>query len=407
MTSSTASEPAFLSEIWRKHGNELGLILAITLVLAIATPFAPAYRTQTLQSAHDLLIKTAMLGIFALGAATVIISGGIDLSAGSVIAFSGTLFASVIFLNTSNHVQDLPAWVVLVAVAVTLVGALMIGTFHAWLITVVRLPPFIATLASLVGLRSIAELISEQSAGGTKVPMDKMALIRLDDGWAPVILWILLVALTWFVMRFTVVGRHIYAMGGSEAAAKLSGIRTDKLKWLAYSFGACTSAISGILYTCYVGSVQATSLGVGYELFAIAAAVVGGCSLAGGQGTVAGVMLGAIFLRVVMDVVEKTVGSPDTLAGLVVGVMVVLAVSFNELRGSEGFRKRFFPGWLGACSVVVLSVLGGVVTWGILALDDKNKSAGVAGMIVGVAAFALLLTKLLFERRPSRPGLHA
>ncbi len=412
MNSLSENEPGVAAELWRKCGNEVGLILAILLVVGLATPFSRAYQNKPVECSQNVLNKTAMLGIFALGAATVIIAGGIDLSAGSVIALSGTLFASVIYLGSPRELMEsgafsdpktelVSAWVVALATVVTIVSALMIGTFHAWLITVIRLPPFVATLASLVGLRSLAELISEQAAGGTTVPMSNPVLLSVGNvrWWLPVALWIVITVVAWFVMSRTIIGRHIYAMGGNEQAARLSGIRTDLLKWLAYCMSAVTAAIAGILYTCYIGTAAPATDAMGYELFAIASAVVGGCSLAGGIGTIGGVVLGALFLRVVIDVVEKTIGNPDKMEGLVVGVMVVLAVAFNELRSSGGFRKHYFSGWLGTCSVGVLSILAGVVTFVILALDNDISHPGWTGIAVGGVTFAVLLTKLLLERR--------
>ena len=134
-------------------------------------------------------------------------------------------------------------------------------------------------------------------------------------------------------MNHTVIGRHLYAMGGNEQAARLSGIRTDRLKWLAYCIGAMTAALAGVLYTAEVGQADPFTEGSGYELNAIAASVVGGCSLQGGIGTIPGVMLGVLFLRVVIDSVAKLVGSgADDYEGIIVGFLVVLAVTFNELR---------------------------------------------------------------------------
>ncbi len=413
MSPSPEKEPGFLAETWSKCGNEIGLVLAIALVIALAFPNSKAYQRKPIESAQPILTKTAMLGIFAIGAGIVIISGGIDLSAGSVIALSGTLFSAVIWKLSPRKVLESGAlsqplmgevavWVVVLAVVVALLAALLVGTFHTWLITVIRLPPFVATLASLVGLRSFARLFIQQITDGNSViTLSNKALGSVGDDrwWLPVVLWVVIAIVAWVMLSRSIVGRHLYAMGGNEQAAKLSGIRTDMLKWLAYCISAVTAAISGILYTCYIGTAAPDSDGIGFELNAIASAVVGGCSLAGGIGTVGGIVLGALFLRVVIDVVEKTIGRPDLMEGLVVGVMVVLAVAFNELRSSGGFRKQYFPGILGACSVVVLSGLAGMVSFVTLALQDEISSPGIKGCIVGGVTFALLLTKFLLERR--------
>ena len=190
------------------------------------------------------------------------------------------------------------------------------------------------------------------------------------------------------MMSRTVVGRHLYAMGGNEAAARLSGIRTDRLKWLAYCASAITASIAGILYTAEVGTANPQVQGRGYELNAIAAAVVGGCSLQGGVGTIPGMVLGVVFLRVVIDSVAKMVrtGSPDDYEGIIVGFLVVLAVAFNELRQTRrAAAKRFFPGALGALAIVILSMLAGGVTTIMV-----NGAAGLTTLVVTGAVLATI-----------------
>src|SRR5204863_6688681 len=131
----------------------------------------------------------------------------------------------------------------------------------------------------------------------------------------------------------TVTGRHLYALGGNEEAARLSGIRTDRLKWFAYCFGSVTASIAGILYICDQSVADPQTLGRGYELNAIAAAVVGGCSLQGGIGTIPGTVLGCLFLRTVIDGIAKIIKTgADVYEGLIVGIVVVIAVAFIQLR---------------------------------------------------------------------------
>jgi ribose/xylose/arabinose/galactoside ABC-type transport system permease subunit len=200
--------------------------------------------------------------------------------------------------------------------------------------------------------------------------------------------------LAWILMARTVVGRHLYAMGGNEAAARLSGIRTDKLKWLAYSIGAVTASIAGILYTAEVGVASPQVQGKGYELNAIAAAVVGGCSLQGGVGTITGTMLGVVFLRVVIDAVAKLVRfGADDYEGIIVGFLVVLAVAFNELRQARGGRKQFFAGALGTMAILILALLSGT-----MATIMVGREAG--GVVLVVVLLGLSVVKLL-ERRQS------
>ncbi|MEZ6034901.1 MAG: hypothetical protein R3C17_17555 [Planctomycetaceae bacterium] len=156
------------------------------------------------------------------------------------------------------------------------------------------------------------------------------------------------------------IGRHLHAMGGNEQAAKLSGIQTDRLKWLAYVLGAVVASMVGIVYFADTGSATPDILARGYELNAIAAAVIGGCSLQGGVGTIMGTVLGCLFLRTVIDSVNKIVGTgADVYEGMIVGIVVVMAVTFSQ-RGSSAQRRPFFGTLIGWVAIPVLSLLAGL-----------------------------------------------
>lgn len=389
-------------ELLRKYRNEIGLLIAIVVVVLVTTSLSSSYREQPQENVQSILRDASMLGIFAFGAAIVIISGGIDLSSGSVIAFSGTVFFGMIILLVPKTERgqpmtgDVATWILIASALVTLLAAVLIGTFHAWLITVIELPPFVATLASLVGLRSLARLLSARMTGSEQITVtdEKLLSIGSEAWWIPVLLWVIFAVFFWVLMNKTVIGRHLYAMGGNETATRLSGIRTERLKWLAYCIGSVTASISGILYASYVGSVGASNAGLGYELNAIASAVVGGCSLMGGVGTVPGVMLGALFLRLVVDSVQKlAVTNADRIEGLVVGVLVVLAVALNTLSFGAGRRKDFFPGWLGIANVFILGLIAGLL-YGVTATQNPLYW----GVLVGVVTFLVLASRAVWER---------
>jgi len=378
MKSPAGESTSTLGRWARLHSNELGLLAAILAVIAVTTIFSDAYREKPWQNAQEILRQTSLLGVFALGAAIVIISGGIDLSSGSVIAFSGAICATIMLalapLDASGapDTSQLGVGILATAIAGTLLVGFLVGTLHAWLITVVGLPPFVATLASLVGLRSLARVMVQEVTTAL-TPTGRTTQIYIYDEtfnalgtrwWIPLVIFLVLSFVCWILLSRTVVGRHLYAMGGNEAAARLSGIRTDHLKWLAYCLGAMTSSIAGILYMAEVGTAYPAVQGLGYELNAIAAAVVGGCSLQGGVGLISGTMLGVVFLRVVIDAVAKLVKvGADEYQGIIVGVLVVLAVAFNELRrAGGGLSKQFFPGALGILAIGILSLLAGTLT---------------------------------------------
>ena len=420
-----AQPPSGLSRLYSRYATECGLLIAIFAVIVIAILIDPtnAYLEKPWYNATEILRHASILGIFAMGAGIVIISGGIDLSSGSVIAFSGVICCSMILGlcqyaglvdDTGNPVTaNLPGWILVVAISGTLGVGFIVGSFHAWLITVVRLPPFIATLASLVGLRSLGRVLIQDvnrvftSNANTQIYIRDATYKSLGNEWyIPVIICAVVALVLFTLMRSTVTGRHLYAIGGNEDAARLSGISTEKKKWLAYCIGTMTAALAGILYSSYVGGAMPDRDGLGYELNAIAAAVVGGCSLAGGLGTISGIVLGAIFLRVVIDAVAKTVkDNPDEFQGMIVGLLVVLAVTFNELRSQKGDRKKFFPGALGIVNIISLTVLMGLVA--MLVTSDGDSSTDdsrdklFAGCLVAGITFAVLVARKMFESRPT------
>ncbi len=287
------------------------------------TGFSRTYLNSAEASAVGILRNTVLLGFFALGSAVIIISGGIDLSSGSVIAMSATVFGSILMLVDPEGFRSghLAGSAVALAFLGTLLSGFMIGTLHAWLITCVGLPPFIATLASLVGLRSLGRgLTLAVTNNRSQIDFPDLELREvLKDVTYITIAFVIFALIMWFVMSFTVFGRHLHAMGGNEQAAKLSGIRTNRLKWAAYVIGSMSASIVGIIYFADSGSAKPDILARGYELNAIAASVIGGCSLQGGIGTIPGVVLGCLFLRTVIDAVNKIVGTgSDVYEGMIV-----------------------------------------------------------------------------------------
>ena len=352
---------------WRLQ--EVKLILAwltVVVVTIIADP-TQTYLNSPVICAQELLRQTIFLSVFALGAAVIIISGGIDLSSGSMIAMSATCFALVMQqfdAVPSAEVGSTAYGHLLVGVAATLLLGFFVGTFNAWLITKIGLQPFVATLATLVGLRSLAWALA---IAGTNT-----AQIRMKHTWvsdllrSPVTLLVILAILGtsfWFMMSRSVIGRRLHAMGGNEQAALLSGIRTDQYKWLAYSLGSMTAALMGILLLAYTTTADPSTDAMGYELNAIAAAVTGGCSLKGGIGTIPGTVLGCLFISTVIDSIGKILGGQATSAkvyeGLVVGIVVVLAVTFSQKSAAS---KRYFADPIGWAAIPFLSLLVGCIT---------------------------------------------
>lgn len=385
---------------WARH--EFALLLAILVAVLAITLLDPQhnYWNQAGRSAVEIQRQTSMLGIFALGAAVVVIAGGIDLSQGAVIAFSGTICATTLVLLAPEEMRSakpLSTAVLAAGVCASLVSGLLIGTLHAWLITVIRLPPFVATLSTLVGLRSLGRILCENvtaaNLGGrsTQIQIYDKGFRELGrDPQIPFLLFVVLAALIWVMLSRTVIGRHIHALGGNEAAARLSGIRTDRVKWLAYTISAVLASLAGVLYICDQSVADPQTLGRGYELNAIAAAVVGGCSLAGGVGTIPGTVLGALFLRVVIDGVAKIIKTgADVYEGLIVGGVVILAVAFTQTASGGGRVRRFFAGPLGWAMLCVIAV-GGSVAAAVWLPTRSSPAHGWYAVAAGLALAGVL-----------------
>jgi ribose/xylose/arabinose/galactoside ABC-type transport system permease subunit len=387
--------------------NELALVLAIGLVFVLTGLMDRnhTYFTNFDSSFVIILRNTVLLGIIALGSAVVIIAGGIDLSAGSMVAFSATTCALilVLFAEPDDHnVRRVGHFGVACAIGGGIFSGFLVGTLHTWLITAIRLPPFVATLATLVGLRSFAramcEFVTKERWGsiGQQVNVNTPAFIYIKEHlWIATTVFALLAIVTWIILSRTVLGRHIYALGGNEQAARLAGIRTENVKWFAYCFSAMTASIAGIFAMADGSVAQPVNLARGYELNAIAAAVVGGCSLQGGVGTVTGTILGALFLRVVIDAVAKLIkAGADVYEGMIVGVVVVLAVTLTQLRQLLQSGREFFPGLRGTMAIPTLAIIAGLLaTMGSANVDLlKGRSVlfGSAAGLVMLAAMALI-----------------
>lgn len=391
---------ALFKRLW--SSVEFKLVLAWFFVV-IATALLDSnhtYWNDPTGSSELIVRRTVLLGFFALGSAIIIISGGIDLSSGSVIALSATVFGSLLILLDPNGFRDghLSRLAVVLAMGGTITVGAMIGTLHAWLITRIGLPPFIATLATLVGLRSFGRGLTPTVTTGGKSQIDfpdKLLRDALKDVTTISIVFIVFAILLWFLMSRTVTGRHLHAMGGNEQAAKLSGIRTDRLKWLAYVLGAVSASMVGMISFADDGSAKPDIMARGYELNAIAASVIGGCSLQGGVGTIPGTILGCLFLRTVIDAVSKVVGSgADVYEGMIVGIVVVLAVTFSQ-RGQKAIVNRYFNNAIGWSIIPVLSILAGLLM--LLFFGKQTWYTPAHAIVAGLVVGGLLVARGVWE----------
>jgi ribose/xylose/arabinose/galactoside ABC-type transport system permease subunit len=397
---------------WAIPFHELALVAAIGLVFVL-TGLLDRNHTYFLSfqdSAIIVLRNTALLGIIALGAAVVIIAGGIDLSAGSMVAFSATTCALVMVLFAEpgdRLLRTVGPLGVTCGIGAGVLSGFLVGTLHTWLVTSIKLPPFVATLATLVGLRSFAramlEFVTKLQWGSTaqqiNVNTPFFLWIKQHNVWLSLGVFLVLAVITWIILSRTVLGRHIYALGGNEQAARLSGIRTENIKWFAYCFGGMTASIAGIFAMADSSVVQPGNLARGYELNAIAAAVVGGCSLQGGIGTVFGTVLGTLFLRLVIDAVAKLIKSnADVYEGMIVGIVVALAVTLTQARHLLRSGGQFFPGLRGLAAIPTLAIGAGLLAMmssaNVPALQGRMLIFGIA---VGLVMLFILGTIKLLE----------
>jgi ribose transport system permease protein len=311
--------------------KELGIFILLVLVCAVT-----GFKNHNFFS-HANLVNTANLiglfGIFSIGAGMVIITSGIDLSVGSMIALNGMLLALAL---TEWH------WPWPLAALFALAVPMLLGLFHGILITRCRMQPFIVTLCGLLMYRGIARFIADDTTKGFGEAKGFETLQNLASGSflgfpMPFVLLIGISIIMWLVLHKSVYGRYLYAVGHNEEAARFSGINTRLIITLTYVLAGLLTGISGILFAFYTNSVSPSTHGNFYELYGIAAAVLGGCSLRGGEGSIIGILIGTTLLLILQNLVNL-LGIPSSLNFAVMGAVVlvgVLADQFFQHRGKK------------------------------------------------------------------------
>lgn len=267
-----------------------------------------------------------LFGIFSLGMGVVIITGGIDLSVGSVFALEGVLLSMML-----EH-SHLPAFV---AVLLSLLLCMGLGLVHGLLITRVNLQPFIVTLCGLLFYRGIARFVAGDETKGFGDAKGFEGLSNLATGSLfgvpmPFVVLIILSVVMWIVLHRSVYGRYLFAVGRNEEAARYSGINAKQVITSAYIVLGALVGIAGILIAFYTNSISPSSHGNSYELYGIAAAVLGGCSLRGGEGSIIGILIGAALLQVLQNLVNL-LGIPSSLNFAVMGAVILLGVIADEV----------------------------------------------------------------------------
>ena len=300
------------------------LLVAICVITAIKEPnFLKAYNIQ------NVARWTSLFGMISIGAAFVIITGGIDLSIGSVVGLVGCMLPWLLKMH----------WSVPGALGMVLLVSLVIGLFHGLLITKLNLQPFIVTLCGMLVYRGFARWLMNDQPQGYDSGFDglqqlaKGNLVIPGVGLSIPTPFIIMGVLAFIASRFlndTIYGRYLLALGRNEEAARYSGINTDRMKIMAYVICAMMSGIGGIFFSFYVDSMLPSQHGAFYEVYAIAAAVLGGCSLRGGEGSILGVVIGAALMRVLYNAIN-VIGIPTQLEYAIIGLVILSTVMADEM----------------------------------------------------------------------------
>ncbi|NRP87726.1 Ribose import permease protein RbsC [Ensifer adhaerens] len=303
--------------------KDLGLLLLIIAVGIVVAIINPRFLLPiNLANTSNLI---GLFGILSIGQAFVIITGGIELSVGSLVAFLGVLFIDFV------AVQNMP-WPI--ALPVILIVGGIFGAIHGWLITRLNLQPFVVTLCGLLIYRGAARFYTADGTAGFAFGQNFPDLEFLTAGrfyGVPntFIALVIIAAVMWIVLHRSVYGRYLYAIGKNEEAAKYSGIRTAKMVMIAYVICGVLTALSAIYFAMYTRSISPASHGQFYELYAIAAAVLGGFSLRGGEGSLIGVVLGTILLQELQNLVNL-LGIPSSLNFAVMGGVILIGVLIDQ-----------------------------------------------------------------------------
>ena len=332
--------------------KELGIfVLLIVLCLVIALNNHVFLSAVNLQNVTQLI---GIYGIFSIGAGIVIITGGIELSVGSVFALSGVLLSMMLM---QWH------WSPILAVLAAVVLTMALGLLHGLLITRVPLQPFIVTLCGLLAYRGLARVVSNESTEGFGDGAGFQWVVELASGricWLnghpvltttgsaaglpmPFLVMILIAVIMWVVLHRSLYGRYLYAIGRNEEAARYSGINSRRIITSAYIVAGLLTGIAGVLLAFYTNSISPSSHGQSYELYGIAAAVLGGCSLRGGEGSIIGILIGTALLQVLRNAVNlvNVFGHsiPSSFEFVVVGVVILLGVIVDEVVKKRSAKK--------------------------------------------------------------------
>jgi ribose/xylose/arabinose/galactoside ABC-type transport system permease subunit len=321
--------------------NTLGPLLALLLVYGIFVAIAPASFHST-RNLEMIARQTTIVGVAALGMTLIIISGGIDLSVGSVVALSTVVIAWLLQLSgmsvwlANMGCGGLSPWV---AAIIGVAAGALCGFVSGTLITRLRVMPFIVTLGMMLVVRGAAKGLGHEQKIDVEPGLLRwldalLASVPKEQNWmlVPVGVWILIILaiVTAAMLRYTRLGRHIFALGSNEQTARLCGVAVERDKLVVYTLGGVFAGLAGLMQFSRL-TVGDPTVAVGLELDVIAAVVIGGGSLSGGEGSVLGTMVGALIMTVIASGCTQ-MGMPNWVQEIITGVIIVVAVALDRLR---------------------------------------------------------------------------
>ncbi len=340
----------------------LGILALLIVVATVTTLINPRFVDEG--NLENIIRRTALFGILGIGVSFVIISGGVDLSIGSVVGLAGMMLPFMLVTK---------GWPVLPSIGLVIAISVVIGLFHGLLVTKIRLQPFVVTLCGLLIYRGISRGVTSDRAQGFRGQFDGLSYLATGEPFAvpvPFIRWISegrwsrfgadgteLALFGWVhipmpflimlglaivaavVLNRTIYGRYLLALGRNEQAARYSGINTDRMTLLAYVACSLLAGIGGMLFIMDVSTGQPSGFGNFYELYAIAAAVLGGCSLRGGEGSILGVIIGAAVMQVLYTSIIM-LRIPAQLEFAIIGTVILTGAIADELVRRLAAKRR-------------------------------------------------------------------
>lgn len=299
--------------IWLQSASSFLILLLVVIIFS-----ASSDRFLTSSNLSNIALQSSLVAVISIGMTLVMLAAGIDLSVGSVAALSGTICAGMMTRN------GLP---ILLSILIGIGVGILIGLINGGLIVFAKIPPFVTTLATLGIARGLTLVYTEgKPISGFERAFTDLGTRNLGPLPIPVFIWLILVMIAFYVLRYTRFGLYVYAIGGNEETARLAGIRVRLIKIFVYAISGAMASISGILLTARLWSAQ-PQMAVGIELDAIAASVLGGVSLFGGVGNVLGASIGALIIGALgngLNLLRMSSYNQQVIKGLVLILAAVL-----------------------------------------------------------------------------------